>query len=204
MLKPKSRFVLILVMAAAFLLAAGACGSDTQATPDGDAGAQSIQPSRKTSQSTFQKIRPTSHIYNLEEVVTAGFKKSKEYDVAGLDHATAAVYGFYGVDAYKRQEYEIRFYATHADAVQYGIPMADEGSGPDAKLTEDDATWDEGITERRECLGNVRGSHHVGKCMNPKFLAYAVVGNMVILCQGKEIEQSEMTCEELLKILPKA
>jgi hypothetical protein len=181
---------------------AAACGSGG-GEDAGDAASGVGAAPEKPAASNFQKIRPTDHLYSVDEVVTAGFKQSKEYDVAGLDQATAAIYGFYGADAYKRQEYEIRFYPTHADAVQYGVPLAEESVGETAKLTEEDATWDEGVRERRECQGNVRGSHHVGKCLFPKYYDFAVLGNMVVLCQGHDVAESNTNCEQLFKILPK-
>ena len=76
----------VVLTAGAIAVATAACGSDpdSSGTPSagGDVGAQSS--------STFQKIRPGGHMYSIEEMVAAGFKKSKEYDVTGLDHATAA------------------------------------------------------------------------------------------------------------------
>ena len=190
-----------LVVLALPALLALACGSaDDTGTGDTAVGAPPEMPAA----SGFQKLRPTDHLYSADEVVTAGFKQSKEYDVAGLEQATAAIYGFYGPDPYKRQEYEIRFYKSYADAVQYGVPMAEESVGENARLTEEAATWDEGLRERRECqgvLGDI--SHHSGKCLFPKHYDFAVRGNMVVLCQGRDIAESNTNCEQLFKILPK-
>lgn len=181
---------------------AAACGSGGDESAGETASGAGAAP-EKPAASDFQKVRPTDHLYTVDEVVTAGFKQSKEYDVAGLEQATAAIYGFYGADAYKRQEYEIRFYKSYADAVQYGVPLAEESVGENAKLTEEDATWDEGLRERRECQGNVRGSHHIGSCLFPKHYDFAVLGNMVVLCQGSDVAESNMNCEHLFKIFPK-
>ncbi len=179
-----------------------ACGSSSDESTGGSASGVGAAP-EKPAASGFQKVRPTDHLYSVDEVDTAGFKQSKEYDVAGLNQATAAIYGFYGLDPYSRQEYEIRFYKSHADAVQYGVPLAEESVGETAKLTEEEATWDEGLRERRECQGNVRGSHHIGKCLFAKHYDFAVLGNMVVLCQGHDVAESDNNCEQLFKILPK-
>lgn len=181
---------------------AAACGAGGSGST-GDAASGVGAAPEKAATSSFQKLRPTDHLYSVDEVVTAGFKQSKEYDVTGLNQATKAIYGFYGQDPYKRHEYEIRFYPSHADAVQYGVPLAEEAVGENAKLTEEDATWDEGVKERRECQGNVRGSHHVGKCLFAKHYDFAVLGNMVVLCQGHDVGESNRSCEELFKILPR-
>lgn len=190
------RSLLVLLLTATAALVAIACGGEDTTTVD-----SSGRPSSAGSDS-FSRIRP-ARTYQLDEVVAAGFKRSKTYDVTALEGATEAVYGFYGADPYNRKEYEIRFYPTHDDAVRVGLPASQEAWGADAKLSEDDAAWTVGLTDRRECQGNVRGSHHVGKCLNPKYLDMVVYGNMVILCQGREVSESRQTCEELLKVLPR-
>ncbi|MBM3958955.1 MAG: hypothetical protein FJ314_04170 [SAR202 cluster bacterium] len=190
----RSRLLLLLTAVVAAL--AVACGGEgtTAVNPAGQPAASGTD--------SFARIRP-ARAYEVDEVIAAGFKRSKTYDVAELTGASAALYGFYGSDPYNRKEYEIRFYPTHDDAVKVGFPASKEAWGPDAKLSEDDATWKVGLTERRECQGNVRGSHHVGKCLNPKYLDMVVYGNMVILCQGREVADSRQNCEDLLKVLPK-
>lgn len=195
-MKTLLRYLLVTVAIGALAITI-ACGGDTAVE-----GASSNSKPASQPASNFNRIRPSTHMYTAEEVVTAGFKKSQEYDVTGLEGATAAIYGFYGVDPYKRQEYELRFYASHDDAVRLGEPNAIESTGEDAKLTEEESTWDADLRERRECQGNVRGSHHVGKCLFPKYYDYAVLGNMVMLCQGHDGEEADKTCEELIKILP--
>ncbi len=197
----------IAMMSLTVLLAA--CGSgteDTGPTSTGATGGTTGGGSAPASQplAGFQKVRPGGHTYTVDEVVLAGFKKSKEYDVAGLTGATAAIYGFYGADPYNRQEYEVRFYASHDDAVKLGVPMAEESVGPNAKLTEEEATWDDGLKERRECQGNIRGSHHVGLCLTAKHQDFAVLGNMVVLCQGRDVADSNKHCDDLFKILPQS
>ena len=195
----------LLFVVSAVTVAAAACGSDNG--PSGSnagaatGGGVAAAPAKQSS-SEFQKSRPVAHIYTAEEVVTAGFKKSMDYDVTGLPEATAAIYGFYGTDPYNRKEYELRFYKSHDDAVKYGVQLAEEVVGDNAKLAEGEATWNEGFRERRECQGNVRGSHHVGKCLFPKHYDYAVLGNMVVLCQGHDVAESDQTCEALFKVLP--
>jgi hypothetical protein len=186
-----------------------ACGSDsssTDATSSGSTSGETTSSSAPAGQplAGFQKVRPVSHLFTIDEVVAAGFKKSKDYEVAGLTGATAAVYGFYGVDPYNRQEYEIRFYASHDDAVKLGVPLAQESIGPNAKLTEEEATWDDGLKERRECQGNIRGSHHAGLCLTAKHQDFAVLGNMVVLCQGRDVADSNKHCDELFKVLPQS
>ena len=124
------------------------------------------------------------------------FKLNDEYDVDGLDDAVSAIYGFYGEDPYKRLEYEIRFYPDHATALSAGVDFADEATGADAVVLKSIQRWDEGISDRRQCAGN--GGHHSGKCDNPKYFDYVVIGNMIMMCQGKDSMASIQACTNLM------
>ncbi len=148
------------------------------------------------------RIVSTDTMYIVDDFVNARyFKKSKEYDVAGLEEATAAIYGFYGPDPYDRKEFEVRFYPDHDTAITIGVDFANEATGPDAVIAKDVQRWDEGLTQRRACQGNVRGSHHSGKCDNAKYGDFVVAGNVVLLCQGKDSQSSLDNCEALMSEL---
>lgn len=183
----KARLLILLFAIAALSVAAVACGSD-----DSGVGADSGGP--------IAKIDATERIYTVDDIKNAAFfKLNDEYDVEGLDEAVAAIYGFYGSDPYDRDEYEVRFYADHATAITTGADFADEATGADAVLLKDIQRWDEGITERRQCAGN--GGHHSGKCDNPKYFDYVVVGNMILMCQGKDSAESFQACANLMAVV---
>ncbi|NQU97793.1 MAG: hypothetical protein HQ548_09140, partial [Chloroflexi bacterium] len=154
-------FVVILVS-----LAAAACGSET-AEEGGEAGAASTENPDGTS-ALLTKILDLGQVFTFDDFLAAGFKKGREYNVEGLEAATAAYYGFYGLDPYSRQEYEARFYESHADAIEFGIPMADEVTGEGAMLRDDNVTWHEGLKDRRQCLGLGTHSHHTHSCNTAK------------------------------------
>ena len=138
-------------------------------------------------------------VYGVDDFINlSNFKKSKEYDVEGLEGATGAIYGFFGSDPYDRQEFEIRFYPDHETAVTVGVDYANESTGPDAVIAKDIQRWDEGLTQRRSCQGNIRGSHHSGKCDNAKYGDYVVAGNVVVLCQGRDSKTSLANCHSLM------
>lgn len=181
-----ARLLILLFAVAVLSVAAVACGSD-----DGGVGSSSGGP--------IAKIDATDRIYTMQDLIDAGFKKSKTYDVEGLPEAVEVLYGFYGVDPYDRQEYEARFYPSHAEASAIGIDYADEVTGPDAVILKDIQRWKVGLTERRQCAGN--GGHHSGKCDNPKYFDYVVVGNMVLLCQGKDSSTSLQACSDLMAVV---
>ena len=145
------------------------------------------------------KIEDVERKYTVADLEAAGFKKSKTYDVDGLDEASSAHYGFYGVDPYNRLEYEVRFYFSHDSAKNAGIEFANEATGWGVSLYQDDQQWQEGLSERRRCDSN--GGHHVGRCGFPKYFDYVVAGNMVLMCQGKETLESLSACADLLSVI---
>ena len=124
---------------------------------------------------------------------------SKTYDIKGLESASYAHYGFYGIDPYDRLEYEVRLYFSHEAARSVGVDFADEATGAGASLYSDDQRWQEGLNERRRCDSS--GGHHVGRCGFPKYFDYVVVGNMVLMCQGKNTLESLEACADLLSVV---
>lgn len=181
------RLLISLFVVAMLSAAAVACGSD-----DGGVGS--------SSGGVIAKIDPTGRIYSVDDIKShPEFKFNQSYDVEGLDGAIAAIYGFYGQDIYNRSDYELRFYPDHATAIGVGVDFADEATGEDAVLLKDIQRWDEGITERRQCAGN--GGHHSGKCDNPKYFDYVVVGNMIVMCQGKDSAESLQACANLMAVV---
>ncbi len=182
---------LLLGAALIALLTTVACGSE-------EGGASSEDGDTEGSSALVEKVIALDQVYTFEDFLAAGFKKGKEYDVEGLEGATAAFYGFYGLDPYNRQEYEVRFYESHEDAVTYGIPMADENTGEGAALREEEVTWTEGLKERRQCLGLGTHSHHTHSCNTAKHADYVVRGNFVLLCQGLELDVSQQHCKDFL------
>ncbi len=183
-------FVVVLVS-----LVAVACGSENggESAPAASAG----EPD--TAVSLIPKILDPGQTFAFDDLLAAGFKKGREYDVEGLEKATAAYYGFYGLDPYSREEYEVRFYESHADAVEFGIPMADEVTGEGAMLREEEVTWTEGLKDRRQCLGTATSSsHHTHSCNTAKHADYVVRANFVLLCQGLAVDVSQKHCKVLL------
>ena len=151
----------------------------------------------------FQQVMDVETIFNPDDLKAIGFKQSRSYDVETLPGATAAIFGFWRIAAGDPIDYEIRFYASHADAVEHGTALADEGSGADAILTEDDATYKEGVKDRRMIVGSgVGGGARSGT--GPRYGDYAIYGNIAMLCGGAAGEQALERCEELANALTEA
>ena len=188
--------VAAMAMAVLVLAAMSGCGSEGGTESGASAAEEAVG-------SELQKIRPGSQVYAFENLTSFGFKKARTYDVEGLPEAVSAYYGFWGLDPYKRADYEVRFYASHEDAIEYGTAFAEERIGRDAKLTAETATWTEGVKDARECV-NIGGTmSHGDSCLEPKYFDYVIAANMVLLCQGRDSLGSLQACDELLAQLGK-
>ena len=140
----------------------------------------------------------------IEDLQAVGFKKSKTYDVEGLVGADNAYYGFWGPDPYDRKDYEVRFFASHSDAIELGTVQADERSGEDAILDKELMSWPEGVKDARECKGDKGSgpvSHGVQSCKSPKYWDYSIYANMILLCSGSDIETARILCNDLLETI---
>lgn len=165
------------LLVTAYALAVVGCGSSgTDGGSDvGDAGSTRVVDSQV--------------VVGPEDVLALGLKRGKEYDVETLTGANAAGLFFWRV-AGTAVEYELRFYGSHADAMDLGSAPAEEGSGPDAILDVDVAEYKEGIRDRRTIF-DYRAAP------KPKFGAYGIYGNVVALCQGRDDAEAWSRCQAL-------
>lgn len=171
------------------LLAAAACG--------GGEGQERVQ---------FRQVTASDRVYAIDDFVAIGFKRDKQYDVAELPAGLDAWLGFWGPDPYSRKDYELRFYASHEDAVEHGTALAEEVTGEDAELYRKNPTWEEGAKDRWQSAIGFSGatSSNVPSGQSPKYGGYAIFANVVMLCQGAELGQSLERCEALVKALTEA
>ena len=182
-------WVALAMLIVAFWLAP-ACGS----TDDGGGEAAVVE---------FQQVMDVGTIFTPDHLDDIGFKKSRSYDLDGLPGASEAIFGFWRISSGDPIDYEVRFYASHADAVELGTALADEGSGADAILDDDLATYKEGVKDRRMIVGSgVGGGARSGT--GPRYGDYAIYGNVVMLCGGAAGEQALDRCEELVNALDEA
>ena len=146
-----------------------------------------------SSDELFQQISAPGQTITVDTLRSTAFKESREYSVEGLPGATYVSYGFLRVGGRDPYEYEVRFYESHRQAVDLGTALAIEGTGKTAILNADDATYKEGVKNRRVIIGSgVGGGARSG--IGPKFGSYAIFGNIVMLCQGSDEAQSIERC----------
>ena len=161
-----------------------ACGSD-----DGVEVAESVDRVE-----TGTRVFDRDGLLGLDDLVTLGLKSGKEYDVSTLPGGVEAGRFFWRVDNVA-VEYEARFYKSHDDAVSLGTGPAEEGSGADAVIDADEAVYKEGIRDRGKVF------HYGNATLQPKYGAYAIYGNMVVLCEGKDDAEAWNICAALIEAL---
>ena len=99
-------------------------------------------------------IEQPDRLFALDDLVAAGWKKSKQLDAELIPEAVEVWYGFYN-----QKDIEVRVYASHADALNHGARSAEE------------------ITEASPYVSDFwKGSQ-------PNYRAYTIRGNVVLLCQ---------------------
>ena len=119
--------------------------------------------------------------YTITDFETAGLKKPKSLKADAVDkktgeritpEATEVHLGFYK-STMGPKDIELRFYKNHQDALKHGVPVAEKT-----------------ISVPSEAGGAVKGA---GTFAKSSYGAYAVVGNVIMLCQV-QIE----VCDELV------
>lgn len=123
-----------------------------------------------------------SSIFSINNFNNINFKIYKEYDVTDLPDADSAYYGFWGTSAFERREYELRFYSSNNKAETSGTFFAEEATGNDAIIKKSDASWKEGVKDRR-FVGPFGTSKNY-----PKYLDYVIFGNVIVLCPSEKSE----------------
>ena len=157
-------------------------------------------PAAEGQEESIENVIPSDQLFTVDDFSAVGFKVAKQYNVDGLTAATGAWFGFWRPEGSDAKEYELRFYASHEDAIQYGTSFADEATGDAAVLERDEATWKEGIKDRRYFFAGPIGSHGSG-AVRPKYGGYAIYGNMVLLCEGANPSHSLDRCISLIGAL---
>ena len=174
-------------LAAVLLSAACGGGADASETPG---------PEKRA----FERVMASDTVYAVDDFLGVGFKKSKHYDVEGLPEATDAWYGFWRPGGGDPVDYELRFYASHEDAVEYGTAPAEEVTGDDAVLSSELMTWKEGSNERRTIIGGGgTGGDAAFSGAAARYADFAIFGNVVMLCEGTDSGHSLERCEALVR-----
>jgi hypothetical protein len=156
--------------------------------------------SAESEEALFQQISDPGWVMTIDDLMATSFKEASNNSTDGLPGATDVSYGFLRVGGGEPYDYEVRFYKSHQEAIDLGTAMAVEGTGPDAILSEDDATYKDGIKDRRTIIGGGSGGG-ARSGIGPKYASYAIFGNVIMLCQGSDEERSLERCALLANAL---
>ena len=147
----------------------------------------------------LERVIDSDQIFTVEILRSAGMKTSKQYDVTDLPGGIDAWYGFIkGVTGPK--DIEARFYSSHQEAIEFGTALAEEVSGDDANVDKETTTWKEGVKNRsRMASGGAADLAAWSGKRKPNYGDFVIFGNMILLCQGDEPQQSVAICYELIE-----
>jgi len=162
---------LLLAVALLSLLLAG-CGAEETPAPSPDPAQGDAVPTAPAGPAFESSlIANPGRTYTIDDLLAAGWKKSDQLSAETLPGATEVWYGFFS-----RKDIEVRVYESHDAAKQLGIEPAEAtiNASPGAR----------------------GGDHGPWTPRIARYAAYAVVGNMVILC---ELELAP--CEALAEAL---
>ncbi len=162
-------------LAAVALAALIACGSDDAVAPAASDTGASGAPAVDEELAKVSTIVLTDRTFTFDDYVAAGWKKSKQFATDTVPGSEDIWYGFFN-----QKDIEVRFYATHEDAVTLGAESAA-------------SAIDQSFREGGQFGSSNRGA---GSSAVTKYKAYAVVGNTVMLC-----ELDVATCEVLADAL---
>ncbi len=112
--------------------------------------------------------------------------------------------GFFGPDPYSRKQYELRFYASHEDAVEHGPALAEEITGEDAQAYRKNPTWKEGAKDRWQSATGLANVEANPTGPSPMYGNFAIYGNVVMLCEGADSAHALERCSGLVEALRKA
>jgi len=152
----------------------------------------------------IEKISNSGIILSDKEFINSGFKVNKNYDVTELPNAISALYGWKSIGGEGSKDFEIRIYKSHEDAINYGTVYADEATGEDAIIRKRDASWKEGIKDRRTISTPTDGGSigaAIGSNSSPKYGDYIIYENLIILCEVHKSKESMKRCSLLIQSL---
>jgi hypothetical protein len=150
-------FILILLL---MVTGCGLPGTETEVSEDGVAIGVADEEG-------IRLITKTMSIYVIDDLTAAGFKKSKQFDLETVPGSIDIWYGFF-----QQQDIEVRFYESHAMALDKGVELAET------------------------IIARTAGQRDPLIPVVNLYPAYAVVGNTVMLC-----ERQLATCEALITLL---
>ena len=140
-----------------------------------------------------KKITDSGKKFSIENLKKIGFKQNYEYKVEDLPGAVSAYFGFMKNDLGEPEDYEIRFYSNHSDAVQKGKQNVDNATGENGCISKDCALWKEDLKHRIQM-------YDLGT-LYPKYMNYVVHNNFILMCPGYTESEALIKCTIVIEKL---
>jgi len=138
----------------------------------------------------MEKISDQGKILSIGEFKPMGFKKSNEYNVDELPGAKSAFYGFMKNELGDPEDYELRFYSTHSDAIELGTKYADNIVGENGCIKKECSLWLEDLNQRTHLEGGRNNTWNGTKAA--KYNNYVIYNNLILFCPGyNEVDSME-------------
>ena len=153
---------LVVAMLIGFVVACGS--SDSPSAPDGSIAAPDAEV--VSSLTGTRLISNPTGSYSMDDLVTVGFKKSKQFETDTLPRAIDAWYGFFN-----QKDIEVRVYENHQDALDFGVEPAEAAIAKEPGQTD-----------------------YLIPVVN-RYPAYVVFGNLVMLCERQLATCEALTSE---------
>ncbi|MBM3957469.1 MAG: hypothetical protein FJ313_05395, partial [Gemmatimonadetes bacterium] len=118
-----------------------------------ESGAAEPSPTPQPTAASASVIQQPDRLFTLDDLIAAGWKKSKQLDAGFVPAAVEVWYGFYS-----RKDIEVRVYASHQDVLQHGVGPAEEVA-----------------------RSSYRSDFFKGSA--PNYSSYMILGNLILLCQ---------------------
>jgi hypothetical protein len=154
------------------LLAVTGCGSGDQGASQGGGAQPTVAAAPGDPPAQEAPVLKAGSVFTADDVVAAGWKKSKQFDASLLPGAIEVWYGFFD-----RHDIEVRVYGSHEDAL-----------GPGAQAAKEAVDRPPPPSARGMITSGTGGL---------RYDAYVVVGNLVLLC-----EQDVGVCLRLAENMP--
>ena len=147
--------------------------------------------------------------YSISDFTEIGLKIGENYDNSDLPNSISVYRGFWkdkdadegsarfqslGGSVGGMRDYEIRFYENYDQALKFGQKYAEDATGENAVLTKKNSLWPTGIKNRRTS-GGPDGSPL------PKYGGYVIYSNLILLCEGVNLDQSLKTCSKIIQVI---
>ena len=142
------------------------------------------------------KITDDGKEFSIENFNQIGFKKSKEYNVEELPGAKSAFYGFIKNDLGDPEDYEVRFYNNHQDAVQLGKEYAENITGEGACIKKSCSLWTENLNQRVHLEGGRNNTWN--GTPDTKYMNYVIHNNLILMCPGYNEEDALINCTNMI------